>query len=339
MKKHSKYAIENQKIGIIGHVIRKPMPQSTLFNTTSEITSANRSDHWLARAGINRSLHRVSPGLYALGNPSRDADVFVTANYTLSFDALRSALRGLKAWILVLDTQGVNVWCAAGKGSFGTAELVRRIRDSQLEKYVDHRKLILPQLGATGVSAHRVKAECGFEVEYGPVRAEDLPEYLKTHQATAEMRKVRFNLKDRLVLAPVEMVISLLPMLGVAVVIYLVGGWFYMLWWLAAWLAATLLFLILLPWLPTREFSTKGFLLFFCHATPPSGGGNQRKLRHHTAGHLAAFHAAHGFLALHAAILALGHKPAFAPDSAQDATLHHFLAKAAQQRILTFIGS
>jgi hypothetical protein len=162
----------------------------------------------------------------------------------------------------------VNVWCAAGKGSFGTAELVRRIADCNLKKYVSHRKLILPQLGATGVSAHQVKAESGFEVEYGPVRAEDLPEYLITHQATPEMRKVRFNLADRLVLAPVEMVTSLLPMLGIAAVLYLLGGWFNLLWWLAAWLAATLLFLILLPWLPTREFSTKGFILGGLVAVP-----------------------------------------------------------------------
>jgi hypothetical protein len=237
------------------------MPQDVPFITNSEITTADQRDHWLARAGINRSLHRVRPGLYCLGNPSRESEIFVTANYTLSFDALRSALRGRDAYILVLDTQGVNVWCAAGKGTFGTTELVQRIEDCDLKKYINHQKLILPQLGATGVSAHQVKAQSGFEVEYGPVRAEDLPEYLTSHQSTDEMRKVRFNLNDRLVLAPVEMVTTLLPMLGVAAVVYLLGGWFSLMWWLAAWLAATLLFLILLPWLPTREFSTKGFIL------------------------------------------------------------------------------
>lgn len=237
------------------------MAQESAYTTSSEITAANRRDHWLARAGINRSLHRVQPGLYALGNPDKKAEIFVTANYTLSFDALRNALKVRQAWILVLDTRGVNVWCAAGKGTFGTTELVRRIADCHLDQYVNHRMLILPQLGATGVSAHEVKAKSGFEVEYGPVRAEDLPEYLKTHKATTAMRQVRFDLSDRMILAPVEMVTTLLPMIGIGAVMYVLGGWFNLLWWIAAWLAATLFFFILLPWIPTKEFSTKGFIL------------------------------------------------------------------------------
>ena len=93
--------------------------------TTSAITWANRWDHFLARWAINRGGHRVAPGLYALGNPTADSPVFVSANYTLSFDALREALAGMAGYILVLDTQGINVWCAAGKGTFGTDELVR----------------------------------------------------------------------------------------------------------------------------------------------------------------------------------------------------------------------
>jgi len=81
----------------------------------STITFANRLDHFLARWGINRNGHRVDPGLYRLGNPTTESPVFASANYTLSFDALRSALAGYDAYILVLDTKGINVWCAAGK--------------------------------------------------------------------------------------------------------------------------------------------------------------------------------------------------------------------------------
>ena len=66
-------------------------------------------------------------------------------------------------------------------------------------------------LGAPGVAAHQVKKRSGFKVEYGPVRAADLPEYLKNHQATPEMRRVAFTLRDRLVLIPVELVYVLMP--------------------------------------------------------------------------------------------------------------------------------
>jgi hypothetical protein len=239
-----------------------------IIPTTSKLTSQDQWDHILARCGIRRAQHRVQPGLYALGSPDKDSSVFVTANYTLSFDALRSALQGRSAYILVLDTKGVNVWCAAGEGTFGTEELLLRIESTGLEKVVDHHHLILPQLGATGVSAHLVKQRCGFKVEYGPVRAEDLPQYLKDHLATPEMRKVRFNLLDRLTLVPVELVNSFIPLVIIAGLLFFLGGWFNVLWIVSAWLASTIGFFILLPWIPTREFSTKGLFLGALVAIP-----------------------------------------------------------------------
>ena len=229
--------------------------------TTSTITLANRWDHFLARWGVNRSGHRVEPGLYALGNPTADSPVFVTANYTLSLDALRSALAGVDGYIMVLDTQGINVWCAAGKGTFGTDELVHRIEATALHDVVSHRVLILPQLGAPGVAAHEVKKRSGFKVEYGPVRAADLPEYLKTHMATPEMRRVRFALRDRLILISVDLVHVLLPMLIAAVVLFFFSGFLASAGAVVAILAGVVLFPILLPWLPTRDFSSKGFIL------------------------------------------------------------------------------
>jgi len=236
-------------------------PRLDIQPTTSAITLANRWDHFLARWGVNRSGHRVEPGLYALGDPTADAPVFVTANYTLSFDALRSALAGVDGYIMVLDTEGINVWCAAGKGTFGTDEVVHRIEATGLRDLVGHRVLILPQLSASGVAAHEVKKRSGFQVEYGPVRAADLPEYLETRQATPEMRRVRFALWDRLVLIPVELVHVLLPTLIAAVIAFFVGGLLAAAAIIAAILAGVVLFPILLPWLPTRDFSSKGFIL------------------------------------------------------------------------------
>ena len=232
-----------------------------IIPTTGRLTALDRRDHFLARIGWKRGEHRVDPGLYALGNPTPDAQVFVTANYTLSFDALRSSLEGTDGYILVLDTQGINVWCAAGKGTFGTDEIVRRVMITRLGDVVHHRKVILPQLGAPGVAAHEVKKRSGFWVEYGPVRADDLPEYLKTHIASPEMRRVEFPLRDRLVLIPVDIVQGFLPTLLAAVVFYFLGGWVSCLAVVAAVLAGIVLFPILLPWLPTHNFSTKGFIL------------------------------------------------------------------------------
>jgi len=243
-----------------------PTPQ--IFPATSRLTAANHWDHFLARMGYKRGEHRVEPGLYALGKPTPDSPVFVTANYTLSFDALRAALDGMDGYILVLDTQGINVWCAAGKGTFGTDEIVQRVFAAGLKNVVNHRKLILPQLGAPGVAAHEIKKRTGFKVEYGPVRAADLPEYLKTHTAAPEMRRVQFSLRDRATLIPVEFVHVILPTLIVAVILYFTGGIVSSLAAVTAVLAGTVLFPILLPWLPTNNFSTKGFILGGLAALP-----------------------------------------------------------------------
>lgn len=240
-----------------------------ISKTSSQLSSANRWDHLLARFGYKRSEHRVEPGLYAIGEPTPDSPVFVTANYSLSFDALRSNLGGVNGYILVLDTHGVNVWCAAGKKTFGTEEVVLKVLGTQLKKVVNHRTLILPQLGAPGVAYQEVKKRTGFKVEYGPVRAADLPEYLKTHQATPAMRKVKFTLKDRSVLIPVDLVRLVLPGLLVALVsFFLLGGLIPALAVLSVLFSAGILFPILLPWLPTPNFSTKGYFLGFLTALP-----------------------------------------------------------------------
>jgi hypothetical protein len=239
-----------------------------IIPVSSRLTAADRWDHFLARLGVRRDGHRVEPGLYALGDPTPDSPVFVSANYTLSFDALRSALEGINGYILVLDTRGINVWCAAGKGTFGTDEIVLRATATRLKEVVRHRKLILPQLGAPGVAAHEVKKRAGFWVEYGPVRAADLPEYLKTRQATQEMRRVQFTFRDRLVLIPVELTQALLPMLAAAAVLYFLGGLIPALAAVAVVLAGLVLFPMLLPWIPTHDFSTKGFILGLLAALP-----------------------------------------------------------------------
>jgi hypothetical protein len=180
---------------------------------------------FFVRCGFKRHKYEISPGLYAAGNPCADSEVLVTANYKLTFDHLRKNLEGLNVWILVLDTNGVNVWCAAGKKTFSTEEIVRKIKSSGLEDIVNHRRLILPQLGATGVSAFDVFKKSGFKVIYGPVRAEDIKTFLENlMQADKKMRSVTFNMYERFILTPVELYTGLKPALIAAVFLFLISG-------------------------------------------------------------------------------------------------------------------
>ena len=256
-----------------GCSIAKPSKQNQKTSiqirpTTSITGKVELKDHILARLGVYRLNHRVNPGLYSLGQPNETSPVFVSANYTLSFDALRSSLKNTDAYILVLDTQGVNVWCAAGKGTFGTDELVSKIKTTNLVDVVSHRKLILPQLGAPGINSFEVEKQSGFKVEYGPVRANDLPEYLKAGKATPQMRQVKYTLKDRLVLIPVELSVAALPFIVGVVALYILGGAIPALAVAVSVLAGTALFPAVLPWVPTKDFSSKGFILGTLLALP-----------------------------------------------------------------------
>jgi hypothetical protein len=200
--------------------------------------------------------------------------VLVSANYKLSFDKLRKELTGMDAWILVLDTKGINVWCAAGKGTFGTDELVKRITDVKLDRIVSQKKLILPQLGAPGVAAHVVTKKTGFKVFYGPVLAKDIRQYIQAgNKATPQMRAVRFPLRERLVLTPVEIMGVYKPVLILTLFLLILNLFGFdifpvkdLLPYIGAILVGAFLVPVLLPWIPVRAFALKGFLLGIIYA-------------------------------------------------------------------------
>lgn len=238
----------------------------------------------LVRLGVTRNNYTVAPGLYAVGDPDAEAPVLVTANYKLTFDIVREDLAGQNVWLVVLDTRGINVWCAAGKNLFSTEEVVRRLRLVQLEKIVTHRRIILPQLGAPGVSAKDVRLATGFSVVYGPVRSSDLPEFFAAGmQATEAMRTVTFPLAERAVLIPVEIMLLWKTMLLAFAVMFLLSGIGPEIFSLSAsvgrlgnfaWatlfgvLAGHVGVPLLLPRLPFRAFSAKGLFLGAIAALP-----------------------------------------------------------------------
>jgi hypothetical protein len=227
-----------------------------------------------ARLGYGRDGYRAAPGLYAVGRPGPDAPVLLTADYKLSFDALRRELSGIDAWILVLDTRGVNVWCAAGKGTFSARETARVVQASRLSLVVSHRRLIAPQLAAPGLDAREVSRLCGFTVAFGPVRAADCAAFLRAgNRAAPGMRRVTFTLAERLAVTPVEIYHARKWLWWAALAAFFVSGIgpgvfsLSAAWRRGAWLAAALAagfaggglaVPIFLPWLPGRAFAVKG---------------------------------------------------------------------------------
>ncbi|MCI5146650.1 MAG: hypothetical protein D3923_14270 [Candidatus Electrothrix sp. AR3] len=228
------------------------------------------------RTGIIRNRYKVNPGLYGVGDPSPESPVFVTANYKLSFDTLRKELTDLDSWILVVDTRGINVWCAAGKRSFSTDEVALQVQQSGLERVVSHREVILPQFAAIGVALHELKKRCGFKGVFGPIRAEDIPEFIRLNRKADEsQRSVTFSLAERLILVPVEITLIWKQFFLAAFAGFIASGigpdiYSFAAAWARGWTAvgATAVAILtgalavpaLLPWIPGRQFWFKGTL-------------------------------------------------------------------------------
>lgn len=252
--------------------------------STGEIPVVSKTLNFKDRLGamkvrwlIGRMSYTIEPGLYAAGNPDSDSPVLVSANYKLSFDSLRKELLNLNAWILVLDTKGINVWCAAGKGTFGTEEIIKKIDETNLKQIVSHQQIIVPQLGAPGIAAHLVKKATGFKVIYGPVRAKDLIVFLKNgNKATEDMRAVRFNMNDRLKVIPVEFVQGIKYVLFFSAILFVLSGLnssgfnitdmlgsgiLAIICIMLAFISGVILTPLLLPFIPGRAFALKGFII------------------------------------------------------------------------------
>lgn len=253
--------------------------QTSIGQVTQIRSEWDRSDTWgqvKSRISAFRMDYRVPEGLYALGNPDETSDIFVSANYKLSFDILRKNLMDFNAWILVLDTKGINVWCAAGKGSFGTEELILKLQNTGIRQLVSHQRLIVPQLGATGIAASMIKKLTGFRISFGPVDAADIPEFIQNnYRATPAMRKIKFPMKDRVILTPMEIIPAMnkypLVALGFLIIFGLqpegiifrdafFQGLPFILLGLIAIVSGAFITPLLLPFIPFRSFALKGLV-------------------------------------------------------------------------------
>jgi ubiquinone/menaquinone biosynthesis C-methylase UbiE len=194
---------------------------------------------------------RKEPGTYEIGKPHADSPVLITGNYLLTVQRVVRAIDGrVDAWLLVADSDGVNVWCGAG-GGFLTAERVLSAwRLGTLEGRVNHKDMILPELCANGVDGWKIRKETGWKVHWGPVRAADIPAYLQAGMAkTDDMRLVSFPLLDRL-----EMMAATLGFYALMILLPAAIFWRGLLGPLTvSLLALSTFYAIVLHWLPGRD--------------------------------------------------------------------------------------
>jgi NAD-dependent dihydropyrimidine dehydrogenase PreA subunit len=170
---------------------------------------------------IVETLLRVFPfpcktGLTKIGNPDRESPVFLTCNYHLTQARVKKALKRIDCYLLVANSRGVNVWCAATGGRLTNHQVISVLKTSGIEELVDHRNVILPQLAATGIETMMIQKKAGWKVIWGPVYAKDISLFIENGvKRTPEMREVEFTLAQRIEMAiawafPISIILALI---------------------------------------------------------------------------------------------------------------------------------
>jgi ubiquinone/menaquinone biosynthesis C-methylase UbiE len=220
----------------------------------------------------------IEPGIYRSGNPNRNSPIIVTANYAYTYTKVMRDLKGIDAWVLCVDSDGINVWCAARGDNFGNKQLLEAVETSNIADITDTRTLILPQLSAGGVSIPQLPKKSEkfpFKITYGPVWSKHLPQFLKEKpgRKSDKMKIAKFSLSHRIRAGVTHITflfrkIFLLPLLALALIILginvLLGiTWYSKLYWIGElflWIiVANIIISLLFPISEfTRKFLVKG---------------------------------------------------------------------------------
>jgi ubiquinone/menaquinone biosynthesis C-methylase UbiE len=203
--------------GLVVLVARRPKRLMPVRRPIGALDAAlpTGSRRWALRAAAWLALPvAVSPGVYMIGQPGRGSPVLLTGNFLASVEAVRRGMAGGAAYVVLEDTSGWNVWCAADAGRFNGAKAAALLELYDLPRLVEHRRIVVPRLG--GRVRPQLAALSGWDVVVGPLEARDLPMFLASGLGP-EMRSLErmYRLPERVrvgVLTLVQLPLFLLPL-------------------------------------------------------------------------------------------------------------------------------
>jgi len=158
-------------------------------------------------ANVTETLLRLFPipcktRLMKIGNPDQDSPVFLTCNYHLTVERVKSALKGTDCYLLIANSQGINVWCGSTGGHLNNHSVISVLKTSGIKDRVNHRNIIAPQLAASGIEQSVIQKKTGWKIIWGPVYARHILDFINNGcEKTPEMRKVEFPLSQRVEMA------------------------------------------------------------------------------------------------------------------------------------------
>jgi acetyl-CoA decarbonylase/synthase complex subunit gamma len=121
----------------------------------------------------------VEAGLRSFGTPNENSPVLLTTNFALTYYTVAQDIEsfGADAYLLVVDSEGTAVDSGVAGRKMTAETVAEAIKESELEKKVKHRKLIIP--GKAARLSGEIEELSNWEVLVGPRDSSGIPKFLQ----------------------------------------------------------------------------------------------------------------------------------------------------------------
>jgi len=127
---------------------------------------------------------QVEQKIYNIGEPKAESPLFITTNFSLTYFIVSGEIENSKvaSRLAVMDCEGLSVLTAWAAGKFTASKIAQFIQESEIEKNLDHKELIIP--GYVAILSGSIEDKLpGWKITVGPREANALPAFLKTRTA------------------------------------------------------------------------------------------------------------------------------------------------------------
>lgn len=127
---------------------------------------------------------QVEQKIYKIGEPSSDAPLMITTNFSLTYFIVSGEVENSKvaSRLAVMDCEGLSVLTAWAAGKFTASKIAQFIKESGIENEIKHKELIIPGYVAILSGAIEDKLP-GWKVTVGPREANGLPVFLRSRMS------------------------------------------------------------------------------------------------------------------------------------------------------------
>ncbi len=124
---------------------------------------------------------QVEQKIYNIGEPNTESPLLVTTNFSLTYFIVSGEVENSKvsSRLAVMDCEGLSVLTAWAAGKFTASKIAQFINESEIEKEISHKELIIP--GYVSILSGSIEDKLpGWKITVGPREANAIPAFLKT---------------------------------------------------------------------------------------------------------------------------------------------------------------